>query len=377
MFLFCLFVIGINVDFQVDRDTNSLPYVIVDYSIPYSDLIFRKNDTIYTGEVLTSLVLKKDNYQLGGKSSTSKISVSEYTKTVSDLFYHKGSMKMKVPEEKIEVVLRVSDRNSNRVWTRSTKLKLSRLKSTDIGSIRWFSNPSREVVTDKDTIKIGLNLFSFEAGGTHLHFYFTGEGNKIYFKSDTILPDKKNQSVEISIPADRFNEGSYEFIAQVNNINKEETVKKSISFRVWRPFFESERYIEKVRQLVYISSPKEMSKLLNAKVSERKSLWTEFWQSKDPTPQDGVNEFMIEYFERVDYANKKFSRGSHFQGWRTDRGKVYIILGPPDYVVDEPFNPSGGAYQIWYYYEKSYSLVFVQRYLTGDYYLQDPPPEVW
>ena len=91
MFLFYLFVVGINIDFQIDRDTNSLPYVIVNYSVPYSDLIFRKNDTIYTGEILTSLVLKKDNYQLGGSSSKSKILVSEYNETVSDLFYHKDS----------------------------------------------------------------------------------------------------------------------------------------------------------------------------------------------------------------------------------------------------------------------------------------------
>ncbi len=377
MFLFYLFTIGINVDFQIDRDTNSIPYVIVNYGVPYSDLIFKKIDTIYTGEIMASLVLKKDNYQLGGKSSKSKISVSEYRKTVSDHFYHKGSMRMKIPEEKIEVVLRVSDRNSNRVWSRSKKLEVSKLKSTDIGSIRWLSDPSREVVTNKDTIRIRLNLFSFEVGETRLQFYFAGEGSEVYFKRDTVLPDKKNQNVEVSIPADRFKEGSYEFIAKVNNINKEETVKKSISFRVWKPFFESKRYIERVRQVAYISSGGEEKKLLNARVEEREKVWNEFWESKDPTPEDGVNEFMIEYFERVDYANKNFTQGSLVEGWRTDRGKVYIILGPPDYVVDEPFNPSGNAYQIWYYYERGYDLIFVQRYITGDYYLQNPPPEVW
>jgi hypothetical protein len=86
---------------------------------------------------------------------------------------------------------------------------------------------------------------------------------------------------------------------------------------------------------------------------------------------------MIEYFERIDFANRNFARGSLFEGWRTDRGKVYIILGPPDYIVDEPFNASGDAYQIWYYYDRGYNLIFVQRYITGDYDLQNPPPEVW
>ncbi len=377
MFLFYLLFVGINVDFQLDRDTSSIPYVIVNYGLLYSDLIFQKEDSFYTGEFLTSLVLKKDNYQLGGKSKKNKFSVYKYQETISDDIYYRDSMSMKVPEGKIEVVLRVSDRNSNRVWSRSEKLEISRLKPTDIGSIRWFSNPSREVITEKDTIKIGLNIFSFEEGKTHLKFYFIDDEKKTYFKRDTVLPDKKNQSVEVTIPADRFEEGLYDFVAEVSNVNKEEIVEESISFRVWKPFFKSERYLERVRQLAYISSVKEEKELINAKVEEREKLWNEFWESKDPTPEDGVNEFLIEYFKRVDYANKKFSKGSLFEGWKTDRGKVYIVLGPPDYILEEPFNPSGNAYQIWYYYERGYDLIFVQRYLTGDYELQNPPPEVW
>jgi GWxTD domain-containing protein len=377
MILFCLFIVGINVDFQLDRDTNSVPYVIVNYGVPYSDLVFRKTDTTYIGEYLVSLVLKKDNYQLGGKTEKKKFSVPEYKKTLSNDIYHRNSMKMKIPEGKIEVAVRVSDRNSNRVWSRSRKIEVTKLKSTDIGSIRWLSNPSREVITDKDTIKIRLNLFSFEKGKTYLEFYFSDEEKKTYFKRDTVLPDKKNQRLEVTIPADRFKEGSYNFVAEVRNVGKVETVKESISFRVWKPFFESDRYIERVKQTVYISSAEEEKRLLNAKVAERESLWTEFWESKDPTPEDGVNEFMIEYFERIDFANRNFARGSLFEGWRTDRGKVYIILGPPDYIVDEPFNASGDAYQIWYYYDRGYNLIFVQRYITGDYDLQNPPPEVW
>jgi GWxTD domain-containing protein len=377
VFLFYFFVIGINVDFQIDRDTNTVPYVIVNYSVPYSDLIFQKEDSVYTAEYLVSLVLKKDGYQLGGRSEKNQILVSEYKRTLSDDIYHNGSLKMNVPEEKFEVVLRVADKNSSRIWSRSRELKVSELKPTDIGSIRWLSNPSREVITEKDTVRIGLNLFSSEKGGTHLKFYFRDKDKKIYFKRDTILPEKKNQSVEVSIPSDRFEEGVYDFVAEVKNTVGGKVVKKAISFRVWKPFFKSKRYFERVRQMAYITTSKEENKLLNAKVGERETIWNEFWESKDPTPEDRVNEFLIEYFERVDYANKNFSRGSFFEGWRTDRGKVYIILGPPDYVVEESFDINQNPYQIWYYYDKGYELFFVQRYLTGDYELQNPPSEVW
>lgn len=377
MFIFYFFVIGLSADFQIDRDTSSVPYVIVNYRIPYSSLIFQKEDTAFTGEFLTSLVLEKDDYQLGGKSKKNELLVTEYKKTVSDNFYYRDSIKIKVQEGKIKVTLRISDLHSSRVWSRFRELEITELKSTDIGSIRWLSNPSREVITERDTIKIKLNLFSLEEGRTHLKSYFRDEENETYFHSDTVLPDEENQNVEIILPADRFEEGSYDFVAEVRNVNKEETVKESISFRVWEPFFKSDRYVERVRQMEYITTAREENTLLKAPVAKRESLWTEFWEEKDPTPGDRVNEFMTEYFERVDYANRKFSRGSLLEGWRTDRGKTYIILGPPDYIVDEPFNPSGNAYQIWYYYDRGYNLIFVQRYLTGDYDLQNPPPEVW
>ena len=377
MFLFYLFFLGINVDFQVDRDTNTTPYVIVNYGVPYSDLIFQKEDSVFEAEYLVSLVLKKGNFQVGGRSEKKQILVSEYKKTLSDDIYQTGSLKMKVPEGNIEVILRLSDRNSSRVWSRSSKLKVSKLKPTDIGSIRWLSNPSKEVITEKDTIKIRVNLFSFEKGGTHLKFYFKDKDKKIYFNRDTTLSDRKNQSVEISIPADRFEEGSYDFVAEVNNVNRKEVIKNSISFTVWKPFFKSKRYFERVEQMQYITTSKEENKLLKAPVGEREKVWNEFWESKDPTPENKVNEFLIEYFRRVDYANKNFSRGSFFEGWKTDRGKVYIVLGPPDYMVEESFSMDQNPYQIWYYYDKGYELIFVQRYLTGDYELQNPPPEVW
>jgi len=377
MILFHLFLIGINVDFQLDRDTNSAPYIIVNYGVPYSDLVFYKNDTVYTGEYLASLVLKQDRFQLGGKSKNNKLLVYDYKKTISSDYYHRDLIKMKVPEGKIEITLMVSDRNSSRTWSKSRELKVSKLKPTDIGSIRWLSNPSREVVTDKDTIKIKLNIFSTEKGKTELKFYFRDADKRTFLERDTILPDRKNQSVEVIVPADRFEEGRYGFFAEVKNVNEVKIVKESIEFSVWKPFFESERFVERVKQIEYIASSGEVKEMLTAKIGERERLWNEFWDSKDPTPADGINEFKIAYFERVDFANRNFSRGSLFDGWRTDRGRVYIILGPPDNIVDEPFNPSGSAYQIWYYYEKGYNLIFVQRYMTGDYQLENPPPEVW
>lgn len=375
MMLFSLLLVGLSADFQIDRTADFNPYVIVNYEIPYSNLIFHKNDSIYKSEYLVSLILMQDGYQVGGKTDRVRFFIDDYQKTVSSNFFHSNSIQMEVPTGKMNIILKVSDLNSSRIWNRSKELEVSELSPTDIGAVRWLSNPSREVVRNEDTVKIKISVFSKEEGEIKLKYFFNNDKGSTLFMKDTLLPDKESQSVEIIIPAGKFEENKYTFFAEVSNVKRDKTAQKSISFRVWEPFFESERFIKRVEQISYIATSNEIDEMLSARGEKREKLWNEFWESKDPTPADGINEFKIKYFERVNYANKHFSDGL-FEGWRTDRGEVYIILGPPDYIEDRPYESGGASYQIWYYYQQNYKLVFVQRYITGSYRLINPPPEV-
>ncbi len=74
---------------------------------------------------------------------------------------------------------------------------------------------------------------------------------------------------------------------------------------------------------------------------ERKHFIEQFWLRRDPTPGTPENEFKDEHYRRIDNANKRFGRAG-FPGWKTDRGRIYIIYGPPDEV--EAHN-SGGRYE--------------------------------
>jgi GWxTD domain-containing protein len=75
------------------------------------------------------------------------------------------------------------------------------------------------------------------------------------------------------------------------------------------------------------------------KDEERENFTENFWLVRDPTPDTPENEFRDQYYERIDYANDHFTSG--VQGMRTDRGKMYILNGPPDEIVS---HPSGGTY---------------------------------
>ncbi len=91
----------------------------------------------------------------------------------------------------------------------------------------------------------------------------------------------------------------------------------------------------------YIITPEEEQafKLLGTD-EERDAFIEQFWQRRDPTPDTEENEFREEHYRRIQYANEHFAAG--IPGWRTDRGRIYIVWGPPDEIES---HPSGGNYQ--------------------------------
>jgi|HubBroStandDraft_3_1064219.scaffolds.fasta_scaffold01950_2 GWxTD domain-containing protein len=73
---------------------------------------------------------------------------------------------------------------------------------------------------------------------------------------------------------------------------------------------------------------------------ERQQFIEQFWLRRDPTPDTEENEFKEEHYRRIAYANERFASG--IPGWKTDRGRIYIMYGPPDEIED---HSSGGSYE--------------------------------
>src|ERR1700676_4299555 len=93
-------------------------------------------------------------------------------------------------------------------------------------------------------------------------------------------------------------------------------------------------------EVPYIISNEERSAFLQLQTNEEREQFIEaFWQRRDPTPDTVENEFKEEHYRRIAYANERFASG--IPGWRTDRGRIYIIWGPPD---ENESPPTGGTY---------------------------------
>jgi len=117
---------------------------------------------------------------------------------------------------------------------------------------------------------------------------------------------------------------------------------------------------------------------------EREAFIETFWQRRNPNPDSPENEFREEHYRRIAYANEHFAAGK--PGWKTDRGRIYIMWGKPD---DIDSHPSGGSYQrpydegggstdtfpfeVWHYrylesIGENIDLEFVDTCMCGDFH---------
>lgn len=133
-------------------------------------------------------------------------------------------------------------------------------------------------------------------------------------------------------------------------------------------------------EVVYIISDLEREVFLKLKTDRERELFIEaFWKQRDPTPRTHENEFKKEHYRRINYANSFFGRAASKAGWKTDRGRIYIILGEPRHI--SRFYGESQIYntEIWFYQgltkfglPPGFNMVFYQRGGVGEYVLYSP-----
>jgi GWxTD domain-containing protein len=124
-------------------------------------------------------------------------------------------------------------------------------------------------------------------------------------------------------------------------------------------------FLSKVR---YIITGKERKIFLELPDSEKEQFIKEFWERRDPDPDTEENEFKIEYFNRIEKATELFV-GEARPGWMTDRGRIYVLFGPPTDRITYPVAGDSlrGCQEVWYY--GSFPVVFVDPHCMGSYSL--------
>jgi GWxTD domain-containing protein len=144
--------------------------------------------------------------------------------------------------------------------------------------------------------------------------------------------------------------------------------------------------------VVYIIAPEERTAFLQLSTSEEREQFIEqFWLRRSGNPDLPENDFKEEHYRRIAYANEHYASG--IPGWKTDRGRTYIIWGPADEVdshptggtYDRPMNEGGGStstypWEMWRYrylegIGNNVEIEFVDPSGSGEYHMTMDPSE--
>jgi GWxTD domain-containing protein len=127
-----------------------------------------------------------------------------------------------------------------------------------------------------------------------------------------------------------------------------------------------------VSLLRYFPAIDSLRAVVRADPAERPARWQRFWRDTDPNPASPEHEAIDEYLSRVRAANEQFADEGG-PGWLTERGEVFISLGPPSEIYDRRADQQlgRGRYIVWTYLDHRLTLTFIDDTGFGRYRL-DP-----
>ncbi len=237
-------------------------------------------------------------------------------------------------------------------------------------------NVSRNIPSAKQRIKFYFEVYVLDTLGTRNTIeYSVVNSDNLTIHKEVEDRDLKTGVTKIvyTLKEFPFELGVYTLIVSVLDSNQTVLTKTTKSFYShWKGLPSVITDIDKaIAQTVYIANPDEMEFMEDGEnTKEKTKRFLDYWKKKDPSPNNEENEIFDEYFRRIAYSNENFS--NYIEGWRSDRGMVYTILGSPNNIDRHPFEYDSKPYEVWEYYDLNRSFIFLDQTGFGDYRLVTP-----
>lgn len=365
-------------DYSVFLNESRAPLIHTTIYIPYNQLSFSIADSVYEATVDISVILYQKGKQKGGEIWRKKVVLDDFEKTNAHKEGISWTLEVPIAPGEYEMHTIVKDAQTGLGAKKEEEVTIDDVENKSF----WISAPAfyfrkdeessglliaNNLDVDYDSIYILVQVAVDSVRAESLLFSSYAVDNKKQRKvlsNEYIRIDSTMLWRSFPFHSNELKEDDYTILVELSK-DARIVARNGKPISIIYPFFKSKLYSERVEQMVYIADGKEMKKLKEAPVESREDAWKEFWSQKDPIPETPENETSAEYFRRVDYANEHFK--SYTSGWRTDRGRIYIVYGQPDEIEYHPFEEESVPYQIWYYYSMGKRFIFADLSMTGDY----------
>jgi GWxTD domain-containing protein len=114
----------------------------------------------------------------------------------------------------------------------------------------------------------------------------------------------------------------------------------------------------------YIATKDENNVFKNLELEGKREFMANFWRRRDTDKSTPANEYMLDYFQRINISNIQFRSGNK-EGWRTHRGRIYITYGEPNEIERFPSSMGERPYEIWHYHSLEGGVIFIFVDVSG------------
>jgi GWxTD domain-containing protein len=125
--------------------------------------------------------------------------------------------------------------------------------------------------------------------------------------------------------------------------------------------------------LKYITTAQELDSLRRGDIAGRRAHLEGFWRAHGAVPGSALNPEEAEYYRRVDYATRSFGTLRQPDGFRSDRGRIYVLYGPPS-STERTLDPVAGHREVWTYLRQRRKFVFLDESKSGNFILVSSGP---
>jgi len=388
--------------------------------VPYSDLVFIKNEDYFESTFEVNIIIWDGDNLILDKSFENSISVVEYDESESNSLFCLWYKSFEVTPKKYEIEIIFTDKNSGNISKNKRALEVKEFndKTINISNLLFLNRieflPNKVV----KLFPIPIGNIAVNEKNTYIYFemYIPDENKELIIKFN-ILDELSEDSTVVkrgSISLKKYKKYDYfytdlkdldlekgRYIVTYQIEQDEKIAETTASFSVtsylphvlarkeymdrriarttdslsisWEGLPETVKDFDKaIDQMIYIASSKEIEKIKEKKGYEKFKAFEEFWDKKYPSPGVNGNEKMIEYYLRMNFATKNFSSYRMPEGWLTDRGYIYVIMGKPDHTSSYRKLPFNDTYETWRYYHRNRSYTFIYEAGSGDFILVSP-----
>ena len=417
--------IPISADYSSFYDTDTSAFVQVYLSVFQGNLKYTQEDSgRFTASFTTRLQVTQDDRTVRDithkfRNSTQDTSKLSHLNRFVDIF------NLEIPYGKYQAKVTLTDAKSGMSGNYTLDLKtINPAKDVFLSDLELCTSVTRDTsktasIFSKNGLKVIPNPGCvFDIIRPLLYYYvelnnlsYQPNGPRNYYQFDYVVINSKGDTIKHHQPVKKpimgpslveagglnilaLPQDVYYFTARVTDLTSGKTAIASRKFRVNKPqkkqtaqqqgqlatnaiiadyygTFTKDQLVEEFNEAKYIATGQEIKIFDNIQNEQgMKKFLTEFWLRRDKAAGIPAGTTRREYLQRVNYANENF-RSMGRKGWMTDRGRVYIMYGPPDEYERHTSSMDLEPYIIWRYHslEGGAEFIFVDQEGFGDYQL--------